>query len=183
MLVLCHLMHLVYQVGIDRVGCTVESDHWWLLSTKNLLALYKPILLFLMCKGSLLDWLIGCGPGRPTIAASSVVQSRRLSVSAVPIWSPWGSLRAAYLWSVLELQRRFFLFNFVLLLCRFHIIYPNTTHLPIPSHLPSALATSTTKVKQKKIKRNKKGKKNLTVGASVWHSNRVPFCPYILTCK
>ena len=33
-------------------------------------------------------------------------------------------------------------FNFLLILCRVHIMYPNPTHLPFPSYLPSTLETS-----------------------------------------
>lgn len=34
------------------------------------------------------------------------------------------------------------LFNFLLILCDFHILYPNPTHPPVPLYPPSALATS-----------------------------------------
>ena len=40
------------------------------------------------------------------------------------------------------------LFNFLWILCEFHIIYPNSTYLPVPSYPPSVLITSSSKIKE-----------------------------------
>lgn len=55
----------------------------------------------------------------------------------------------------------FFLKNFLLILAGFHVMYPDPTHLPVPSLLLSALVTSTPK-QILKVKLKKKTKKQKT---------------------
>lgn len=71
-------------------------------------------------------------------------------------------------------------FNFLLVLCRFHIMHCESTHRPIPLLLPSALATFPLP-EQNKTKNNK----NLSMEAVVWssESHSIPFNSYIFTCK
>jgi hypothetical protein len=66
-------------------------------------------------------------------------------------------------------------FYFSLILCELSIIYPNTTHLPIPSYLPSTLYPPTSKRKE-----------NLPHGSHIvlyFVSHSIPFCPNNLTYK
>lgn len=45
--------------------------------------------------------------------------------------------------------------NFVLILCKFHILHPKSTHIPAPLYPPSALATSIQKERKKIYKKKK----------------------------
>ena len=66
----------------------------------------------------------------------------------------------------------FFLFNFAIGLCEFHIIHPNSTYLPLSVYLLFTLAT---------IPQHGKS----TVEAVVYHtvSHCIPFCPYVFAYK
>jgi hypothetical protein len=72
-----------------------------------------------------------------------------------------------WLWNLL-----FFIFSFY---CEFYIMCPNPAHLPLPSYLPSTLAT-VPKTEEKE---------NLLVKAVVCHSvsHRIPFSSYFFVCK
>lgn len=46
-------------------------------------------------------------------------------------------------WYICDIKKKYYLlfFNFLLILCRFHIMLLDSTYLPVPSYLPSALVT------------------------------------------
>ena len=52
--------------------------------------------------------------------------------------------------------------TFLLIFCKFHIMHPSPTHLPIPSYLPSTFV-------------------EVIISDNVYHS--IPFYPYFFTCK
>lgn len=66
-------------------------------------------------------------------------------------------------------------FNFLLILHEFHIMYPSSTHLPVPSCPPFALTTT------QKLQANNSISSWKLSYASVSHS--ISFCPHIFACK
>lgn len=72
-----------------------------------------------------------------------------------------------------------FLFNFSLLLCKFHNVYPNPTHFPVASYLQSILAMPPPPPPAPPKE------KSLTLEAAMDHSASLSifFCTNIFTCK
>jgi hypothetical protein len=76
----------------------------------------------------------------------------------------------------------FYSFNFLLIPCEFLTTHPKPTHLPIPSYLSSAHATSPTK-ENKKIKTTTTTTKSLLGSCGMSWGHSISFSPKILTCK
>lgn len=70
-------------------------------------------------------------------------------------------IQSMYFYWLLTIFNFHFFRHFLLILCGFHILHPNPTHLLIPSYPPSVLATSSSS-KKVKFKRKLKNQNKLT---------------------
>ena len=95
---------------------------------------------------------------------------------------PWVKVSVNGNFSREENNYLFYSFNFLLIPCEFLTTHPKPTHLPIPSYLSSAHATSPTK-ENKKIKTTTTTTKSLLGSCGMSWGHSISFSPKILTCK
>ena len=89
------------------------------------------------------------------------------------LWAfPRGSLSTSLHHEIMMLASVLWPFGtfFLLILCEFHIMHPNPTHLSVPSHPLSALATSPYEKQEQTYKQENP-------------SHHGSFCPHSCTCK